>query len=53
MSGASPITERDPILMARQVAALDHLSDGRVPLGVGAGWNAEEMGNRSVEFACR
>ena len=43
-TGIALVTERDPILMAKQVASLDHLSKGRVLLGVGAGWNAEEMG---------
>ena len=52
-TGIALITERDPILMAKQVATLDHLSGGRVLLGVGAGWNAEEMRNHGVEFADR
>ena len=52
-TGISLITERDPILMAKQVATLDHLSGGRVLLGVGAGWNAEEMANHGVDFASR
>ena len=52
-TGVALITERDPILMAKQVATLDHLSGGRVLLGVGAGWNAEEMRNHGVAFADR
>ena len=52
-TGVALVTERDPILMAKQVASLDHLSAGRVLLGVGAGWNAEEMRNHGVEFADR
>ena len=60
-TGISLVTERDPILMAKQVASLDFLSNGRVQLGVGAGWNAEEMENhgtplpnagKSCESAC-
>jgi alkanesulfonate monooxygenase SsuD/methylene tetrahydromethanopterin reductase-like flavin-dependent oxidoreductase (luciferase family) len=39
--------------MAKQVASLDHLSDGRLVLGIGAGWNAEEMENHGTPFARR
>ena len=39
--------------MAKQVASLDHLSDGRVLLGIGAGWNAEEMENHGTAFKTR
>jgi F420-dependent oxidoreductase-like protein len=38
----SPLSFRDPIMLARQAAALDDLSGGRMILGVGAGWNARE-----------
>ena len=36
--------------MAKQVASLDHISDGRFILGIGAGWNAEEMENHGTSF---
>ena len=52
-TGISLVTERDPILMAKQAASLDFLSDGRLLLGVGAGWNAEEMASHGVDFADR
>ena len=52
-TGIALVTERDPILMAKQVASLDFLSKGRVLLGVGAGWNAEEMKNHGVDFSSR
>lgn len=52
-TGISLVTERDPILMAKQVASLDFLSNGRVQLGVGAGWNAEEMENHGTQFGQR
>ncbi|HET6509958.1 MAG TPA: LLM class F420-dependent oxidoreductase [Baekduia sp.] len=48
-TGVSLPVERDPILMAKQVATLDHLSGGRVVLGVGAGWNREEMRNHGTD----
>ena len=37
------IPQRDPIHTAKEVATLDQISNGRVVLGIGAGWNAEEM----------
>src|SRR5437660_4568689 len=38
----SPMTFRHPALLARMAAAVDQLSQGRLVLGVGAGWNEEE-----------
>ncbi len=52
-TGISLVTERDPILMAKQAASLDTISEGRLLLGVGAGWNAEEMGNHGVVYETR
>lgn len=38
----APLSFRDPVMLARQAAAIDDLSDGRMILGVGAGWQARE-----------
>lgn len=38
----SPLSIRDPVMLARQALALDDLSGGRMVLGVGAGWNQRE-----------
>lgn len=41
--------QHDSLVCAKQIATLDHLSRGRVVLGVGFGWNDEEMMNHGVE----
>jgi F420-dependent oxidoreductase-like protein len=38
----SPATFRRPSIVSRMVATVDHISGGRVELGLGAGWNAAE-----------
>lgn len=38
----APVSFRDPIMLARQAAALDDLSGGRMLLGLGAGWQWRE-----------
>lgn len=52
-SGICLITENHPVRLAKAIATLDHMSEGRVLLGVGAGWNAEEMENQGVPFKHR
>ena len=52
-TGICLLTERDPIVNAKEVATLDLLSGGRFELAIGAGWNAEEMENHGTAFATR
>jgi probable F420-dependent oxidoreductase len=47
------VVERDPIVLAKEVASLDQLSNGRFLFGVGVGWNAEEMENHGTNFKTR
>jgi probable F420-dependent oxidoreductase len=44
---------RNPVVTAKMVSSLDALSGGRVILGVGAGWLAEESAALGVPFAER
>jgi len=45
--------QRDPIVTAKAIATLDHLSGGRVAVGVGFGWNVEEIENHGVPYGRR
>ena len=51
--GVCLIPQRDPFTTAKAVATLDHVSGGRVELGVGAGWNREELENHGSAFDTR
>ncbi len=47
------INQHHPINLAKQIATLDRLSDGRFIFGIGAGWNVAEMGDHGVAFEDR
>jgi F420-dependent oxidoreductase-like protein len=47
----SPATFRHPSLLAKVVATADHISDGRVTLGIGAGWHEREHEAFGFPFA--
>ncbi len=52
-TGICLVVQRDPIHTAKQVASVDHISNGRFLFGVGAGWNREEMADHGTEFGSR
>jgi probable F420-dependent oxidoreductase len=52
-TGICLVVQRDPIHLAKEAATIDRLSGGRLILGVGGGWNAEEMADHGTEFGLR
>ncbi len=52
-TGICLVVQRDPIQLAKCVATLDRVSNGRFLFGIGAGWNAEEMRNHGTDFRTR
>lgn len=61
LAAAAAVTERirlatavalpvqsDPITLAKTLATVDHISAGRVTLGVGFGWNLDELADHNV-----
>jgi probable F420-dependent oxidoreductase len=47
------LPERNPVVLAKEVVALDHLSGGRIDLGVGLGWSPEEFAACGVPYENR
>ena len=52
-TGITLVAQRDPIWLAKEVASLDMISGGRFELGIGYGWNVEEMRNHGLNFQKR
>lgn len=52
-TGVNILSQTNPLLLAKQAASLDHLSGGRLLLGLGVGWLAEEFRAMSVPFERR
>jgi probable F420-dependent oxidoreductase len=52
-TGICLVPEHHPLALAKRVASLDSLSNGRFLFGIGAGWNAEELENHGVAFEDR
>jgi probable F420-dependent oxidoreductase len=52
-TGVCVVPQHDTIVLAKQVATVDHISQGRFIFGVGAGWLVEELRNHGVDPATR
>jgi probable F420-dependent oxidoreductase len=52
-TGICLVAQHDPIVLAKEIATLDHLSGGRFDFGVGFGWNQDEMEHHGVDYKRR
>jgi probable F420-dependent oxidoreductase len=52
-TGVLILPERNPVVLAKELATLDHLAGGRVELGVGVGWLREEFAALGIPFERR
>jgi probable F420-dependent oxidoreductase len=48
-TGIALVAQHDPVALAKTIATLDRLSQGRVVLGIGFGWNEDEMEHHGVD----
>ena len=49
-TGITLVPERNPLILAKEVAVRDRHSNGRFVFGVGAGWNREETTMMGGDF---
>ena len=52
-TGILLVAQHDPIVAAKAAATLDLVSGGRLALGIGFGWNEDEMNDHGVEYRTR
>jgi len=52
-TGICLVPQHDPFNLAKSVASVDRLSNGRFIFGIGGGWNREEMANHGTRSRSR
>jgi probable F420-dependent oxidoreductase len=52
-TAVSLVLQHNPIGLAKTVASVDRLANGRFEFGVGPGWNREEMANHGIDPGTR
>lgn len=49
-TGICLVAQRDPLWLAKEIASVDRISGGRFELGIGYGWNKEELAHHGVAY---
>ncbi len=52
-TGILIVPQRNPVVAAKQIATIDHMSGGRMLLGIGVGWMEEEFNAIGADFPGR
>lgn len=52
-TGIALVAQREPLVTAKAIATLDLVSGGRFTLGMGFGWNEDEMENHGIAMRSR
>lgn len=52
-TGITLVAQRDPLWLAKEIASLDTISNGRFLFGIGYGWNKEELAHHGVKYTER
>jgi probable F420-dependent oxidoreductase len=52
-TGILLVAQHDPIVAAKAAASVDLISGGRLSLGIGFGWNEDEMNDHGVDYRTR
>jgi probable F420-dependent oxidoreductase len=52
-TGILILPQRNPVVLAKELATLDQMSGGRMELGIGVGWLEEEFDVLGIPFAAR
>jgi len=53
MTAVMILPQRNPLVLAKEIATLDYLSGGRIELGIGVGWLKEEFEALGIPFERR
>ena len=53
ITGVLVLPQRNPLVLAKHLATIDHLTGGRLELGIGVGWLREEFDALGIPFARR